>query len=117
MYLTSAGLLWKQMYNVRSIGGVFRAMQIAIMSNFKRFLCVGTASIALASPASAQFWTTVPPHGKLVPLFNGKDLHGFDTLLEKHGMNNDPERVFQVEKGMLHISGLEFGGLVTQKEY
>ena len=87
------------------------------MSKFHRFLCVGAASIALASAALAQVSATVPPHGKLVALFNGKDFHGFDTLLEKHGINNDPERVFQVEKGMLHISGQEFGGLVTQSEY
>jgi hypothetical protein len=38
-------------------------------------------------------------------------------LLEKHGINSDPDKVFQVEKGVLHISGQEFGGLVTQKEY
>ena len=92
-------------------------MQIAIMSNFRRFLCLGTASIALASPTLAQLSATVPPHGKLVSLFNGKDFEGFDTLLEKHGINNDPGRVFQVEKGMLHISGQEFGGLVTQREF
>ncbi len=85
------------------------------MSKFHRFLFVATALIALASAALAQVSATVPPHGKLVALFNGKD--GFDTLLEKHGMNNDPEKVFQVEKGMLHISGQEFGGLVTQSEY
>ena len=47
----------------------------------------------------------------------GKDLTGFDTLLEKQGINSDPNRVFQVEKDVLHITGQEFGGLVTQKEY
>src|SRR5436190_534299 len=46
-----------------------------------------------------------------------KDRAGFNTLLEKHGINSDPDKVFQVEKGVLHISGQEFGGLVTQKEY
>jgi Domain of Unknown Function (DUF1080) len=103
------------MYNLS--GALFRAMQIDITSNFKRFLCIGAASIALTYPALAQISASVPPHGKLVPLFNGKDFQGFDTLLERHGINNDPERVFQVEKGTLHISGREFGGLVTQKEY
>ena len=49
--------------------------------------------------------------------FLGKDFAGFDTLLEKQGINSDPNKVFQVEKGVLHISGQEFGGLVTQKEY
>lgn len=50
-------------------------------------------------------------------LFNGKNLKGFDTFLEKHGINSDPDKVFLVEDGVLHISGAEMGGLVTQKEY
>ena len=65
----------------------------------------------------AQAKPSIPPHGKLLALFNGKNFTGFDTLLEKQGINRDPNKVFQVEKGVLHISGQEFGGLVTQKEY
>jgi hypothetical protein len=60
---------------------------------------------------------SIPSHGKLVPLFNGKNFNGFDTLLKNHGINNDPDKVFQIENGALHISGEEFGGLVTKKEY
>jgi hypothetical protein len=60
---------------------------------------------------------SIPPHDKLKPLFNGKNFKGFDTLLKNHGLNNDPDKVFQVENGALHISGEEFGGLVTKKEF
>jgi len=60
---------------------------------------------------------TIPPHGKLKPLFNGKNFKGFDTLLQDHGINNDPNHVFQVQDGALYITGQEFGGLVTKKEY
>ena len=63
----------------------------------------------------AEQRAAVPPHERLVPLFNGRNFSGFDILLEKHGINHDPDRVFQVEKGMLHISGEEFGGLVTER--
>ena len=28
-------------------------------------------------------------------LFNGKNFDGFDTLLERHGINNDPDKVFR----------------------
>ncbi len=59
----------------------------------------------------------VPPHARLKRLFDGKDFEGFDTLLKNHGMNNDPDQVFRVENGTLHISGEEFGGLVTKNEY
>jgi hypothetical protein len=57
-------------------------------------------------------------------LFNGKDLAGFDTYLSAphgggsaYGMNNDPEHVFTVQGGELHISGKVFGGLVTRGAY
>jgi len=35
-------------------------------------------------------------------------------LLHNHGINNDPDRVFRIEGGAPHISGEEFGGLVTK---
>ena len=75
--------------------------------------------IALTSVLSgyAQDPTAIPPHGKLKPLFNGKNLEGFDTFLAKHGINQDPDKVFQSENGLLHISGTDYGGLVTKRDY
>jgi hypothetical protein len=73
--------------------------------------------LACASSALAQQTASVPTHAKLKPLFNGKDFKGFQTMLKDHGIDNDPDKVFQVEDGTLHISGEEFGGLVTKKEY
>ena len=34
------------------------------------------------------------------PLFNGKDLKGWYSFLKSKGKNNDPEKVFAVEKGL-----------------
>jgi hypothetical protein len=56
-------------------------------------------------------------NGGVIRLFNGRNLDGFDTFLESKGTNNDPEKVFQVEDGMLHISGAEYGYAVTKDEY
>ncbi len=50
-------------------------------------------------------------------LFNGRDLSGFDTLLRSKGMDSDPDHVFTVEKGVIHVSGNDFGGIVTKKAY
>ena len=72
---------------------------------------------SLACAANAQQATGIPPHGKLVKLFNGKDLSGFDILLKSSGLNHDDKHVFTVEKGLIHVSGDDFGGIVTQKEY
>ncbi|MEO6328609.1 MAG: DUF1080 domain-containing protein [Ginsengibacter sp.] len=51
------------------------------------------------------------------PLFNGKDLKGWYSFLKTKGKNSDPEKVFAVENGMLHISGKEFGYIATEKVY
>jgi hypothetical protein len=88
------------------------------MNSIPAALVLAGALLSTLTPSGlAQPSPKVPAHDRPVPLFNGKNFDGFDTLLEKHGINNDPDKVFQVEKGVLHISGQEFGGLVTQKEY
>jgi len=68
------------------------------------------------------------------PLFNGKDLSGwdtylgprYDTLLKKTdsipvGLNNDPSGVFKVvrmgDENVLRISGENFGGISTSDQY
>jgi hypothetical protein len=55
--------------------------------------------------------------GKAIRLFNGKNLDEWDTVLKKHGRNNDPEHVFTVEDGMVHVAGTDFGHFVTKAEY
>jgi hypothetical protein len=54
---------------------------------------------------------------EMKPLFNGKDLTGWYSFLTTKGKNNDPEKVFVVENGLLHISGKEFGYICTDKVY
>ncbi len=57
------------------------------------------------------------------PLFNGQDLSGWYTYLPGLGKNNDPEGVFKVENGMLHILGVpntghrDFGYLMTEQSF
>jgi hypothetical protein len=73
---------------------------------------------SLGCVAQAQQATGIPPHGKLVKLFNGKDFSGFDVLLKSSGLNHDDKHIFTVEKGgVIHVSGDDFGGIITQKEY
>jgi hypothetical protein len=71
---------------------------------------------------------------KWEPLFNGKDLTGWDTYLGPKydtslkksdlipiGLNSDPARVFSVVKDanstMIRISGQYFGGISTTREF
>jgi hypothetical protein len=54
---------------------------------------------------------------KMRPLFNGKNLNGWYSFLPSKGKNNDADKVFNVERGLLHISGKEFGYISTNKEF
>jgi hypothetical protein len=59
-----------------------------------------------------------------VPLFNGRDLTGWYTFLQKHGKNQDPDRVITIEDGSIHLyknategSSVVMGYIATEKEY
>ena len=51
------------------------------------------------------------------PLFNGKNFDGWYSFLPSKGKNNDLEKIFSIEDGILHISGKEFGYICTEKVY
>ncbi|MDE3104533.1 MAG: DUF1080 domain-containing protein [Acidobacteriota bacterium] len=57
------------------------------------------------------------PHQRAIVLFNGKDLSSFDSFLTGRGLNSDPEHVFQVEHGVIHVSGKEMGYLITRQSF
>ena len=60
---------------------------------------------------------TADAQQSMKPLLNGKDLNGWYSFLKTKGKNNDPEKIFAVEDGLLHISGKEFGYICTEKVY
>ena len=45
----------------------------------KRVLLFLMAFVAMAPAVAGQMASGIPPHGKLVRLFNGKDFTGFDV--------------------------------------
>ena len=50
-------------------------------------------------------------------LFNGRDLTGWYSFLEKQGRAKDPSGVFKMENSVLHISGSELGYLATEESF
>jgi hypothetical protein len=54
--------------------------------------------------------------GEPIFRFNGMNLDGFYSFLSEHKYE-DPAKVFTVERGMIRISGEEYGGLATTAEY
>jgi hypothetical protein len=58
--------------------------------------------------------------GKARQLFTGKDLAGWYTYIphkDKTDPRSDPKGVFRVEDGVIHVSGEEFGCLLTNDEF
>jgi hypothetical protein len=66
-------------------------------------------------PGLILFWTLQVYAQKIKPLFNGHNLEGWYSFLPSKGINNDSEKIFAVENGMIHISGKEFGYIATKK--
>lgn len=70
-----------------------------------------------AQSSQYQQHTDKPIQQETIHLFNGKNLDGWYKFLRYRGRNNDPNGVFKVEDGMIHISGTEKGCITTKKEY
>jgi hypothetical protein len=79
--------------------------------------CLVSLTVVLVSVGLVNVPATADGDSKPVKLFNGKDLTNFYTFLKDHGKNNDPEKVFTVQNGMIRVSGKIFGCFVTEKEY
>jgi hypothetical protein len=77
---------------------------------------LGTAAAAATvgwAEAAAPRWK----EGRSVQLFNRKNLEGWYTFLRSKGTNSDPEGIFKIEDGVLHVLGQEFGYASTVAEY
>jgi hypothetical protein len=86
----------------------------------KKSLCPVMKALALfvvVGASSSAFSQKIPQHKAAVVLFNGKDLNNFDTFLKTKGLNSDPDHVFDVENGVIHISGKEMGYIITRQSY
>ncbi len=51
------------------------------------------------------------------PLFNGRNLDGWHTFLQKNEEDQDPGHNFQVEQGTLHVNGKSLGYIITNKTF
>lgn len=56
-------------------------------------------------------------NAKSISLFNGRNLDGWYKFVKGRGRDNDPKNVFSVERGLIHISGEEYGCITSNEEY
>ena len=73
--------------------------------------------ITLSACAQTAPPEAIPAHGAPVALFNGSDLSHFDTFIRGRGPQNDPQHVFKVEGGLIHVSGQEMGFIITKQAF
>jgi hypothetical protein len=85
--------------------------------DFLASLGIAIAGASVLPAAAAAALRTQSPGAGGVPLFNGKDLSGLYTYSNSHGRNNDPEHVFSVHDGMLHLTGEVTSAIMTEQEY
>ncbi len=77
-------------------------------------------SLALVMCVSAMIpaiANKIPAHKSAIVLFDGKNLDQFDIFLKSKGLNADPDHVFAVENGVLHVSGKEMGYVITKQSF
>lgn len=86
-------------------------------------LALATSLVLLAAPGE-ETGSKPAPEGGWTPLFNGRDLSGWYTFLQKHGKNSDPDRVITIEDGAIHLykhateaSTVVMGYICTEQEY
>jgi hypothetical protein len=79
---------------------------------------MGAAAIGLtAAQTAGAAATAARKRGPSVPLFNGRNLDGWYSYLRPIGKNTDPDGIFKVENGLIHILGKNFGYLATNEEF
>jgi Domain of Unknown Function (DUF1080) len=84
----------------------------------------GAGQTSARPPDRAATEAAKSEDGKWVRMFNGRNLDGWYTFLQKHGRNRDPDRVITIEDGAIRLykhaedgSSVVMGYIATEKEY
>jgi hypothetical protein len=81
----------------------------------RRVACL-LLQIALVLCLAPRLFAADPTLGEEIPLFNGKDLSGLYTWLQKTG-REDPDQVVSVKDGVLCIGAGDMGYVASEKSY
>ena len=88
------------------------------VNHFVKHTMLGLLAVSCASAyAQTAPSAAIPAHKAPIVLFDGSNLSQFDTFIRGRGLNSDPEHVFKVEDGVIHVSGHEMGYIVTKQPF
>jgi 3-keto-disaccharide hydrolase len=79
-------------------------------------ICLLMIALSLV-PQGLLFAADLPATGKAIKLFNGRNLDQFDIFVKSSGLNPPSQHIFRVEDGVVHVSGEEYGYIVTKKDF
>lgn len=85
--------------------------------SWNRLAALALLGVCVAVGRAQTPTVPIPAHEPAIVLFDGKDLSQFDTFLRGRGLNTDPDHVFRVEDGMIHVSGKEMGYIITKQSF
>ena len=71
--------------------------------------------LAMACASAAR--RSADGSGSPIVLFDGRSLAAFDVFVRSHALNDDPDHVFRVENGVVHVSGTEHGYFITKRSF
>ncbi len=96
-----------------------RRVSLTFFRSLAIILTLGSLTVPASNTARSQTApsSAIPPHASAIVLFDGHDLAGFDIFIRNRGLNTDPNHIFSVEHGLIHVSGHEFGYLVTKRSF
>ena len=80
-------------------------------------VAVAISALAIGSLPSVARAIPLPPHRREIKLFDGHGLSNFQRFVKQFGLDHDPDGVFRVEDGNIHISGTEYGYLITKRSF
>ena len=80
-------------------------------------LLVSLGSVILGQEIHQDVKPKLIQYRKPTSLFNGQNLKGWYTFVQKRGKNIDPKNVFTVVDQQIRISGEEWGCITTKKQF
>ena len=84
---------------------------------FALALIAGSFIIGGCGTTKSKSSASTVSKSKSITLFNGQNLDGWYKFVKGRGRDIDPKNVFSVEKGLIHISGEEYGCITSNEEY
>lgn len=90
-----------------------KSISISVIS-----LCLSTLVLSFGLTVNLKAEEPTPiTIEKKIELFNGKNLDGWSVFLKGEEPGLDPNNVFSVENGILHISGNGMGGITSEQAF